>query len=190
MNIHLQLANYITRYAPSKTKILAYLTKKWQENPEILLTEMWYNEDLMLDMWMRTFLNTGKWVFEIKQKLLNKGFVHEDIEKKLEKFSEEIHDWEIFRENISRKIAFKIQKWKSLQCIKQELIGKFPYFKEEIGELLQDFSDSSGLAKEIQKYQQKYNLANSNEKQKFFQAIMRKWFRYDEIRNFLESTEE
>lgn len=60
MNIHLRLANYISRYAPSRAKIGEYLAKKNIQNPDTILAEIGYNEDMMLDAWMRTFINTGK----------------------------------------------------------------------------------------------------------------------------------
>lgn len=136
----------------------------------------------MLDMWMRTFINTGKSSFEIKQKLLNKKFIREDIEKKLEFFEAEIHDWNNFSFQIQRNIENKIAKGKSKTIIFSEFSQKFPYFKAEIAEFLEKFSDKNALDKEFEKYSQKYNLSDKKELQKFYQALMRKGFRYEEIR--------
>lgn len=186
MNIHLRLANYISRYAPSRAKVTAYLMKKNVSDIDELLTEMWYDEDMMMEMWMRTFLNTGKSKHEMKIKLLTKLFDREKIEKKIEKFSEEIIDWQNYEETIRRTIDNKIQKWKSKNNIKMELIQKFPYFKDEIIEIIEWTSDNSGLRKEIEKYRKKYNLTDRNEMQKFYQAILRKWFQYRDVKAILD----
>ena len=60
MNITLRLANYISRYAPSRRKILTYLGKKNCQDPERILRDNGYDESLMCDMWMRSFLALGK----------------------------------------------------------------------------------------------------------------------------------
>ncbi len=94
MNIRLRLANYITRYAPSRRKISAYLTKKKCETiPEILL-EIGYDEELMIDIWMRSLLSTGKGRREIITKLSKKEFPKDLIEEKVTLAEEDIMDWE------------------------------------------------------------------------------------------------
>ena len=100
-----------------------------------------------------------------------------------------MYDWENFRCNIEKTIQNKLQKGKSLRVLQGELSSKFPYFRDEIEELLGHYSDDSGLSKEIEKYSRKYNLADKKELQKFYQALMRKGFRYDAIKNFLNSEE-
>lgn len=87
MNIYARASHYMARYAPSKNRFLAYLEKKNVSYPDEILTTIGYNEDVMLDAWMRTFINTGRPIFDIKIKLLNKKFEREDIEKKIEAFS-------------------------------------------------------------------------------------------------------
>lgn len=83
----------------------------------------------------------------------------------------------------------KLQKGKSLRILQGELSSKFPYFRDEIEELLAHYSDDSGLLKEIEKYSRKYNLSDKKELQKFYQALMRKGFRYDAIKNALNAEE-
>jgi len=189
MNIYASASHYMARYAPSKTRFLAYLEKKNASCPEEILAMIGYDESVMLDAWMRTFINTGRPIFDIKIKLLNKKFEREDIEKKIETFFAELHDWGNFRFNIEKIIQNKLQKGKSLRVLQGELSSKFPYFRDEIEELLGHYSDDSGLSKEIEKYSRKYNLADKKELQKFYQALMRKGFRYDAIKNFLNSEE-
>jgi hypothetical protein len=60
MNLSLRLANYISRYAPSRKKVTAYLLKKNCQDPGVLLTENGYDESMMADMWMRSFITLGK----------------------------------------------------------------------------------------------------------------------------------
>ena len=59
MNIRLRLINYVTRYAPSKKKVVTYLTKKNVSNIEELLIEVGYNEDIMCDIWFRSLIAIG-----------------------------------------------------------------------------------------------------------------------------------
>lgn len=60
MNVTPRLANYISRYAPSRKKVISYLEKKNYPSPVALLDEISYSESLMCDMWMRSFVSLGK----------------------------------------------------------------------------------------------------------------------------------
>lgn len=57
MNLKLRIANYISRYAPSRKKISAYLTKKKCLHIEAFLSDIGYDESLMCDLWMKTFMS-------------------------------------------------------------------------------------------------------------------------------------
>jgi uncharacterized protein with ATP-grasp and redox domains len=94
MNIRLRLANYITRYAPSRRKVSAYLMKKKCETIPELLSEVGYDEELMIDIWMRSLLSTGKGRREIITKLSKKEFPKELIEAKAILAEGDIMDWE------------------------------------------------------------------------------------------------
>lgn len=118
-----------------------------------------------------------------------KQFPKEKIHEKIVLFSSEIEDWYNIRPNLIRWVENRLFKGKSLKMLEMELFGKYPYFKDEIVALLADYSDDSGLAKEVEKYAKKYNLADKNERQKLYQAMMRKGFRYDEVKRFLEEGE-
>lgn len=185
MNITLKVSQYIARYAPSHKKICEYLEKKKVSEPKKFLQEIWYNEDIMLEMWIRTFINMGKWEKEMMRKLLLKWFSREKILWKISEWYQEITNWENIRPHIVRSAENKLQKWKSLFVLQMEYIQKYPYFKEKIIELFCDYDDSLGLQKEIEKYRKKYNINILSEKQKFFSALMRKWFRYDEIKKHI-----
>lgn len=127
---------------------------------------------------------------EMRQKLLLKKFPKNEIEEKVEKMMIEIEDWENFRFNITRNIENKIGRGKSIAILKNELLGKFPYFKEEIQDLLASYDDTSALKKEAEKYAQKYDLSNKSEEQKFYAALIRKGFHYKEIKNYLQELRE
>ena len=142
MNIQLRLANYITRYAPSRKKVTAYLTKKKIENIDLLLEESGYDESLLCDMWMRSFMALGKGEREIRQKLYKKEFPKEMIEKKITNFNEEIVDWSSHASQIELQMQSFLARGKSLRIISMELVGKYPYFRDEILELLELLDDT------------------------------------------------
>lgn len=107
-------------------------------------------------------------------KLLKKCFPKEKIIKILDSFDEEIHTWENYEQEISRKIENLLARGKSKQYITIMLCGKYPYFKENILEILENSSENEGLKKEIEKYRKKYNLKDQGEKQKFYNTLQRK----------------
>ena len=132
MNLTLRTANYMSRYAPSRVRIMEYLRKKKCQDIEGFLTEIAYDEDLMLSMWMRTFLSLGKGKREIELKLLKKGFTRENIRKYLLDNTEELEDWESQRSSILRQIDTLIVRGKSLRMIAALIVPKYPYFRDQI----------------------------------------------------------
>lgn len=186
MNIHLRLSNYISRYAPSKQKVLAYLAKKGREDAEQLLQEIWYNEQILLQAWIKTFIAQSRGKQEMRQKLLLKGFLKDDIEKSLEDFQDEILDFSHTESFIKNFITSQLRKNKSLVIIREKLFLKFPYFKNEIISILKEYDDMSSLSYEVEKYKKKYNINNPQEKQKFYSALMRKGFTFPVVRDFFK----
>jgi SOS response regulatory protein OraA/RecX len=182
MNIRLRIANYITRYAPSRCKISAYLAKKKCETIPEILSEIGYDEELMIDIWMRSLLATGKWRREITMKLSKKEFPKELIEAKVILAEEDIMDWESNRSWIESQVTALLQRGKSLRIIAMTLSGKYPYFRDKIREYVASLDDSDSLTQEVERYQQKYNISDPKEKQKFYAALMRKGFGYQEIK--------
>lgn len=185
MNITLRLANYISRYAPSKRKIITYLEKKNCQDPESILRDNGYDESLMCDMWMRSFVALGKWKREIQLKLQKKDFPKEMIGEKLEIFDTEIRDWESNRLNIQNQIHTLDQRGKSSRVVHNTIISKYPYFRDEITELLSESDDSDNLTKEVQKYKNRYNIADKKIREKMIASLLRKWFSYSDIKNHL-----
>lgn len=190
MNITLRLANYISRYAPSEEKITDYLTKKKISDPEKLLSEFWYDENLMLDMWMRTCIATAKWEREILQKLMKKWFPKEKIFQKIEIFRTDIENWDDMKSSILSRMQTALQKGKSTTQVSQDFSAKYPYFREQISEFLASCTDTSALQKACEKYAQKYDMTDKKQEQKFYAALMRKGFKYREIREFLDNKKE
>ena len=191
MNLPLRIANYIARYAPSEKKLSEYLTKKkFSGDRESLLREIGYSESLMLDMWMRTFLSRSSGEREIRMKLMKKWFPKEMILEKLENSLEEIRDWSSHAREIESLRDSLLRKGKSNQFIRMTLSGKYPYFRDEISELLEWASDTAWLEKEIEKYRSKYDLSDMKEKQKFYAAIQRKGWRYGDIARMMKGEEE
>jgi SOS response regulatory protein OraA/RecX len=144
--------------------------------------EIGYDEELMIDIWMRSLLSTGKWRREIITKLSKKEFPKDLIEAKVTLAEEDIMDWEGNKVWIEYQINALLSRGKSLRIIAMTLAGKYPYFRDEIREYIEWLDDSDSLQKEVQKYKNKYNLNISSEKQKFYAALMRKGFWYSEIK--------
>ena len=188
MNIQLRLANYITRYAPSRKKVTAYLTKKKIENIDLLLEESGYDESLLCDMWMRSFMTLGKGERDIRQKLYKKEFPKEMIEEKISQFAGEINDWESHASQIQDQIDALIARGKSIRIVSMEIMGKYPYFRDEIGGYIEWVDDTTWLKKEVQKYKNKYNMADQSQKQKLYAALLRKGFAYGDIKEELNNT--
>lgn len=191
MNLTLRISNYITKYAPSKKKLIEYISKKKPTFPiPVFLEELNYDEDMMINMWMRSFLTRSIWERDIQIKLMKKWFPKELILTKIELSQEEIRDWSLHAQEIESTIGNLLKKGKSTQIIRMTLSGKYPYFKNEISEFLASYSDESGLIREIEKYRRKYDLSQSWEKQKFYAAIQRKGFRYEDIKNIIRKESE
>lgn len=139
---------------------------------------------------MRTFIARGIWERDIKIKLLKKSFPKEAIWKTLDIFTNEVHSWENYEREIIQKIDSLLARGKSRQYITIMLCGKYPYFKDNIFEILENTSDKEGLKKEVEKYRKKYNLSDRWENQKFYNALQRKWFSYNSIKNILNEEDE
>jgi SOS response regulatory protein OraA/RecX len=108
------------------------------------------------------------------------------IEEKISESQWEIQDWSTHAREIESKIDDLVRKGKSRQIISMTLVGRYPYFRDEIRELIEWKNDIRWLEKEIAKYSLKYDISNFNEKQKFFAALGRKGFWYRDIQDFLE----
>ncbi len=182
MNLTLRVANYMARYAPSRTKITAYLTKKKCQDIEAFLSDIGYDERLMISMWMRTFVTVGKGKREIEMKLIQKWFPKEWVREALMEYIGELEDWEWQKERILHQIMTLQGRGKSQRMIASILVGKYPYFRREIEEILESMDDQDSLEKEMQKYRNRYNLHDPHDREKLIAALMRKGFEYSVIK--------
>lgn len=183
MNLALRLANYISRYAPSECKVVGYLQKKNYPEPKKLLIENGYDESMMCDIWMRSFVSLGKWKREMSLKLQKKEFPKDMILQKIEQYSIDINDWEATKPHIMNQIRILEQRGKSRRMIFSLLISRYSYFRDEIQALLWDSDDSDNLQKEVQKYKNRYNIWDKKIREKLIASLLRKWFAYSDIKN-------
>jgi SOS response regulatory protein OraA/RecX len=165
--------------------VTAYLLKKNCQNPAALLIENGYDESMMADMWMRSFIALGKGKREMSTKMAKKEFPKEMILEKLEALNTEIYDWESHRSSIIHQIQTLKWRGKSSRIISMQVVWKYPYFRDQVNELLLEQDDTENLQKEVQKYKNRYNTRDPKEKQKFYAALLRKGFSYGDIKNAL-----
>jgi hypothetical protein len=77
------------------------------------------------------------------QKLIKKEFPKEMILLKISERVEDIEDWESYRDQITSQIHLLLEKNKSIRIISMNLIAKYPYFRDQIHELLESLSDQN-----------------------------------------------
>ncbi len=120
-------------------------------------------------------------------KLQKKEFPKDLIESLLSVSENEIHDWQMNHTAVENQISTLESRGKSKQVIVQQLVSRYPYFRDEIAEIMSETTDTMALEKEIEKYRTRYDLRIQKEKQKFYAAILRKGFRFDDIKRMLSS---
>ena len=191
MNLEQKITDYITRYIPSRKKLEWYIARKsYALIPSEVITKIGYDESLMIDIWMRSFISMGKWERMIRQKLLLKAFKKEDIERSIQSHADEIYNWSEYESNIEEKIENLHARGKTKMQIGILLIGAFPYFRSEIEELLSGVEDWGNLQKEWTKLKRKYNVSDRKEQQKALASLLRKGYTYDEIKRLMKVQEE
>ena len=112
------------------------------------------------------------------------------ITEKIEVFDSEIHDWETHRSVIIHQIQTLEQRGKSRRIIAMQITGKYPYFRDEITELLTDQNDTDNLQKEVQKYKNRYNIEDKKIREKMITSLLRKWFSYNDIKKAIAVDDE
>lgn len=188
MDIQLRLIEYITRYAPSHVRVTRYLEKKKCHNITTLLEWVHYDESLMISLWMRTYITEWKSRRDIEMRLYKKEFPKELIQSTIASHSEELLDWESHRVSVEMQIKTLYTRGKSIRRIAVELGGKYPYFRDQISDILLHMDDTDALKKEVEKYKKKYNISINTERQKLYRALMGRGFSYGEIRDALADT--
>jgi SOS response regulatory protein OraA/RecX len=167
MNLEQKLSVYITRYAPSRKKLVMYISKKtYALTHDQILSQIGYDESLMIDLWMRSFIAQGRGVTYIKQKLSLKMFEKADIEEAITRYSEELMSWDEYEKVIQDTIHQHQSRGKTTLQIRINLTQKYPYFRHEIESLLESSDDSENLQKEWTKITSKYNMDDRKEREK------------------------
>lgn len=162
MNVYQLASWYMVRYAPSRARIMSYLTKKRiHEDIQTVLETIGYHEETMLRMWMETYLQQRRGVHTIRMKLLQKQFPQESIDQILHIYQEQLYSWDEYQENIYQYIRDGQKKGKSCRYILQNLLSRYPYFHDQILYALENFQDSDVLVQVIGLYKNRYNLSCS-----------------------------
>jgi SOS response regulatory protein OraA/RecX len=160
--------------------------RKKCDSIETKLQEIGYNESLMLEIWMKSFVSLGKWEREIRMKLIKKQFPKQLVDTMMLQYEVEIHDWDEYSSSIEHQITASLSRGKSKQMILSGLLQKYPYFRHEIATILESKDHTTGFEKEITRYLLKYDISDLHQKQKLYAALIRKGFSYDEIKQSLK----
>lgn len=92
-------------------------------------------------MWLRSFLSLAKGQREMHQKLLKKEFPKDMIEEKIALLEGEISDWESHKNPIEYQVRTLLERGKSLRVIQNLLVSRYPYFRDEITEYIENSTD-------------------------------------------------
>ncbi len=183
-----RIHQYITRFAPSKIRLQEYITRKWFI---ISFDELWYDEDIMLHLWIRNYISLAKPIQYTKQKLYQKKFPKESIERIMESYNESFTDWDGYKIRIQSIIDTWVRQGKSIAILRWKLVWLYPIFRDEIDSLLtcNPTSDKENLQTIHIRYQNKYNLTERNGKQKYILFLQRRGFLYKDIVSLLSGDE-
>ena len=145
MDLRLRASQYILRYAPSRSRLLQYVTRKKSSHPDALLEELGYDEKMMIDMWMRTYIAGKKGKREIQEKLRKKEFPPLLIAQALEEYVTDLEDFDEYHHEIQGLIEKYRSRKKSTQEIRFLLKRAYPYFVDDIERILLDSRDNEVL---------------------------------------------
>jgi SOS response regulatory protein OraA/RecX len=191
MNPEVRIVEYITRFAPSKNRLLQYIERKWWGEPsDTLIKALEYDEQIVLRWWIQSYIYAGKGERDMLLRLLKKWFQKEMILSELDNARVDTRSWEDYRKPIQTALEQALWKGKSLQMICMELWSRYPYFRHEIDALLDRYSDRDGLEKKWEKYKKIHDITHVDGYRKCFQALLRQGFRAENIRDFLKQDQE
>lgn len=105
---------------------------------------------------------------------MKKGFQKDMIREYIERHIDEIEDWGSQKSIIIRQIDTMMSRGKSTRMIVALLGQKYPYFREEIGNFLENLDNVDALEKEMQKYKNRYNIHDPKDREKVIAALLRK----------------
>lgn len=107
------------------------------------------------------------------------------IREKVDENVTEIEYWESQKSSICRQIDTLNHRGKSRRMISVVLVQKYPYFRDEITNILSEMDDTDSLQKEVQKYKNRYNTDDPKNREKIIAALLRKGFSYSEVKKVL-----
>jgi len=176
---------YYFRYYPSDAKFLQKLREKWEtDDAQRIFNEMkeFLVEDRTLETLIENYIYRNKNYRYIKQKMREKLFPAEKVEKYLEKYKD---SWEslLREEYLIRKIEHFLQKGKSRNYIFQKL-SETPEDKDLLENVFTEYFvdwDHEALRKEYEKIKSKF------EKPKIIQKLLMKGFCYDDIKKLIKN---
>ena len=175
---------YYFRYYPSNAKLLQKLQEKGTEEDSIQVfqhLEHLFQENTILETKIEGYISRNKNYRYIRGKMQEKWFPKEAVEAYLEKYKD---SWEslLTESYLRKKISILKEKGKSRLFIFQKL---WETWEDRI--LLEKILDeyfSEGEEENIQKEYEK--LRGKYPKEKIFQKLIAKWFRYEEIQRSLD----
>jgi len=174
---------YYFRYYPSNSRLLQKLREKGSEqDSEKVFWEIKHllQEDQIIASKIDNYLFRNKNYRYIRQKMREKLFPSEKVESYLEKYLE---SWESILDEVflRRKIEIFTSKGKSRYHIFQKL-GETKWDREILKWLLQEYFPDwewENIKREYKKLKSKYS------REKIIQKLIAKWFKYDEIKKFI-----
>lgn len=187
---------YAMRYLPSMQKLREALLKKSGNHTlltEEVMAEMttYIHEEQTVEGLVRMYTEESKTRPYIEQKLRLKKFEAGIIASVLDSYIDTFESWKEYEQVITKKISDYRDRNKSGKYIFGTLAQKYPSFKTEIAELLQETSplEDEAVLVEYEKLCKKHDIRESKEREKVIQKLCLKGFSYDTIKRIMRENQ-
>lgn len=187
---------YAMRYLPSMRKLQEALLKKSGNNVSLtaeVMKEMatYIHEEQTVEGLVGMYTEQSKTRPYIEQKLRLKKFETEVIISVLDSYADIFQSWKDYEQTITKKMHDYRGKNKSSKYILGTLVQKYPNFKRQIIELLEEIApDEEDIVRaEYAKLSKKHDVSNNKERQKLIQKLCLKGFSYDCIKRVMREEE-
>lgn len=146
------------------------------------------SEERTIDGLVRMYIDNGKPRSYIVNKLREKKFDDEVMERILLEYNDSFSSYKNYEYIIQKKIKDLISLKKSRRAINMVLVQKYPLFKSEITEtlVLLCSDETESIRYEIEKLLKKHDTSDRKERDKLMQKICNKGFSYDKVRKVME----
>lgn len=175
---------YYFRYYPSNKRLFQKLQEKGStEDSQKVFWDIQHllQESEIIASKIDNYVFRNKNYRYIRQKMFEKWFPKESVEKYLEKYlTSKVSILDV--EFLQRKIDTYARKWKSRRYIFQTL-WETSQDREVLDQLLDQYFidwEAENIKKHYNKLSQKYT------REKCIQKLIEKWFRYDEIKKIID----